>query len=53
MAKITYIEHTGTEHVVNVANGLTVMEGAQGQQYSWHRSRLWRRLRMLDLPRLR
>lgn len=29
MAKITYIEHTGTEHVVEVANGLTVMEGAR------------------------
>ena len=28
MAKITYIEHNGTEHVVDVANGLTVMEGA-------------------------
>ncbi len=29
MAKITYIEHSGTEHVVEVANGLTVMEGAR------------------------
>jgi len=29
MARITYIEHNGTEHVVNVANGLTVMEGAR------------------------
>ena len=28
MAKITYIEHNGTEHVVEVENGLTVMEGA-------------------------
>jgi 2Fe-2S ferredoxin len=28
MAKITYIEHNGTEHVLDVANGLTVMEGA-------------------------
>ena len=28
MAKITYIEHDGTEHVVDVKNGLTVMEGA-------------------------
>ncbi|NBQ29032.1 MAG: 2Fe-2S ferredoxin, partial [Rhodobacteraceae bacterium] len=27
--KITYIEHNGTEHVVEVANGLTVMEGAR------------------------
>ena len=27
MAKITYIEHGGKEHVVEVANGLTVMEG--------------------------
>lgn len=29
MAKITYIEHNGTEHTVVVANGLTVMEGAR------------------------
>lgn len=29
MAKITYIEHDGKEHVVDVANGLTVMEGAR------------------------
>ena len=29
MAKITYIEHNGTEHLVNVANGMTVMEGAR------------------------
>ena len=29
MAKITYIEHGGAEHVVEVANGLTVMEGAR------------------------
>lgn len=29
MAKITYIEHNGTKHVVEVANGLTVMEGAR------------------------
>ena len=29
MAKITYIEHNGTEHVVDVANGLTVMECAR------------------------
>lgn len=28
MAKITYIEHNGTEHVIDVANGLSVMEGA-------------------------
>jgi len=28
MAKITYIEHNGTEHVVDVENGMTVMEGA-------------------------
>ena len=28
MAKITYIEHDGAEHVVDVDNGLTVMEGA-------------------------
>jgi len=29
MAKITYIEHNGTEHVIEVDNGLTVMEGAR------------------------
>tara|TARA_Y100001960_G_C14141864_1_gene571925 strand:+ start:94 stop:447 length:354 start_codon:yes stop_codon:yes gene_type:complete len=29
MAKITYIEYNGTEHLVEVANGLTVMEGAR------------------------
>ena len=28
MAKITYIEHSGKEHTVDVQNGLTVMEGA-------------------------
>ena len=28
MAKITYIEHIGTNHTVDVQNGLTVMEGA-------------------------
>ncbi len=29
MAKITYVEHDGTRHTVEVANGLTVMEGAR------------------------
>lgn len=29
MAKITYIEHNGTEHVIDVSSGLTVMEGAR------------------------
>jgi ferredoxin, 2Fe-2S len=29
MAKITYIEHNGTPHIVDVKNGLTVMEGAR------------------------
>jgi 2Fe-2S ferredoxin len=28
MPKITYIEHGGTEHSVEVRNGLSVMEGA-------------------------
>ena len=28
MAKITYIEHNGTNHTIEVQNGLTVMEGA-------------------------
>ena len=29
MARITYIEFNGKEHVVDVANGMTVMEGAR------------------------
>lgn len=29
MAKITYIEHNGKKHEVEVANGLSVMEGAR------------------------
>lgn len=29
MAKITYVEFNGTEHEIEVANGLTVMEGAR------------------------
>ena len=28
MAKITYIEHNGKSHTINVENGLTIMEGA-------------------------
>ena len=28
MAKITYIEHNGKNHTIEVANGLSVMEGA-------------------------
>jgi 2Fe-2S ferredoxin len=28
MAKIKYVEHNGKEHVVDVKNGLSVMEGA-------------------------
>ena len=28
MAKITYIEHNGTEHTIDVKSGLSVMEGA-------------------------
>jgi 2Fe-2S ferredoxin len=28
MAKITYIEHSGKEHIVDVDSGLSVMEGA-------------------------
>ena len=28
MAKITYVEHDGKEHTVEVRNGLSVMEGA-------------------------
>jgi 2Fe-2S ferredoxin len=29
MAKITYIEHSGKSHTLEVPNGLTVMEGAR------------------------
>ena len=29
MAKITYVEHSGKRHEVEVPNGLTVMEGAR------------------------
>jgi 2Fe-2S ferredoxin len=29
MAKITYVEFNGTEHVIDVKNGMTVMEGAR------------------------
>ena len=29
MAKIIYIEYSGEKHIVEVANGLTVMEGAR------------------------
>ena len=29
MAKITYVEFGGKEHVIEVANGMTVMEGAR------------------------
>lgn len=29
MAKITYVEFNGTEHVIDVPTGLTVMEGAR------------------------
>ena len=29
MAKVTYIEHSGQKHEIEVANGLTVMEGAR------------------------
>lgn len=29
MAKITYIEFDGKEHIIDVPNGLTVMEGAR------------------------
>ena len=28
MAKIKYIEHNGKQHEIDVANGLSVMEGA-------------------------
>ena len=29
MAKITYIEHNGSEHTVDVKPGMTIMEGAR------------------------
>ena len=28
MSKITYIEHSGKKHTIDVANGLSIMEGA-------------------------
>ena len=28
MSKITYIEHNGKKHIIEVSNGLSVMEGA-------------------------
>ena len=28
MPKITYIEHNGKSHTIEIANGLSVMEGA-------------------------
>jgi ferredoxin, 2Fe-2S len=28
MAKVTFVEFSGTEHVIEIKNGLTVMEGA-------------------------
>ena len=28
MAKVTYIESTGKDHTIEIANGLSVMEGA-------------------------
>lgn len=31
MAKVTYIENDGTEHTIEVANGLTLMEAAVKQ----------------------
>ena len=46
MAKITYIEHNGTEHQVDVANGSTVMEGARDNNIPRDRGRLRRRLRL-------
>ena len=30
MATITYVEHNGTEHTVEVADGVSLMEGALG-----------------------
>ena len=34
MAKITYIEHSGKPHTIQVQNGLTVMEGADQNNIS-------------------
>ena len=28
MAKVTYIEHSGNSHTIEIANGLSVVEGA-------------------------
>src|SRR3990167_4306355 len=33
MAKITYVEHDGTEHAIDVKTGLTVMEGEGNTSY--------------------
>lgn len=31
MAKVTYVEHDGTEHTIDVANGMSLMEAAVKQ----------------------
>ena len=49
MAKITYIEHNGTVHEIDVKPGMTVMEGAR-QWRARHRCRLRWRLRLFHLP---
>ncbi len=52
MAKIHFVDHTGETRTIDVENGATVMEAAIRNAHSRHRSRMRRRLRLRDLPRL-
>ena len=52
MAKITYIEHSGAEHVVEVKSGLSVMEGAVKNNIPGIDADCGGALRLRDLPRL-
>jgi len=44
MPKIKYVEHSGFEHVVEVSNGLTVMEGARDRPVN-----LWKKICLILL----
>lgn len=44
--KVTYIEHNGTPHTVDVPVGTSVIRGAVDR----HRRGLWRRVRLRHLP---
>ena len=52
MAKINFVDHTGETRIIDVENGATVMEAAIRNAIPGHRSRMRRRLRLRDLPRL-